>query len=191
MGLFGKREPAYVPVGRGYEITSTGVAMRAALLEGEPSKIVQLVPDCARQDEPNDKLAVHLNEVFDAFSQAHLGDLSPFVRMTCEDPPTFACPQHESKERDQYMDFVCEKLFKGALLMLVLKDEQFFVAAEYQVMLDRFVDTYKWTKMNFNYIRNFSGVDFDVSVGIGKHFHTFDGAVAALISDHNIRKASS
>lgn len=188
MGFFGKKLPAYVPEGRGYEISSTGVALRAALLDGEPAEIARLAPDCVDEGDPPDKLAARIVELFGSFKRSKQGQLDDFYGLTCEVPAACPEPSNAKGELDQYMDFVCERLFKGALLMFALQDEQYFNVPEHKPMLDKFVEIYKWTKMHS--MRPDLDLGVDTAVGIGKHFHTFDPVVGRLMSDHNIRDAT-
>lgn len=190
LGLFGKRKPEYVEIGRGYEISAEGVSLRKALLDGEPSQIFPLLKQCADNPGQPDALAIHLSEVVSAFSTAGEGDLAPFATLVCDSPPACPRPENEKGEHEQYMDFVCETLFEGALTMMILQEDQNFGAPQYQQLLDSFVSTYKWTKVNFMSQSNSLEMDFDVIVGIGKHFHTFDPVVGPLIGNHNLRRYS-
>lgn len=188
MGLFGKRKPEYVAIGRGYEISAAGASLRKALLDGEPRQIFPLLKQCSEEPGAPDVLAVHLSEVVGAFSKAGDGDLAPFAALVCDSPSACPRPQNEKGEPEQSMDSACETLFEGALTMMVLQEDQHFDAPQYQQLLDRFVATYKWTKYNSMPPRLDLGPD--VAVGIGKHFHTFDPVVGPLISNNNLRRYS-
>lgn len=193
MGLFGKLKPKYVEVGRGYDITATGVALRKALLDGEPKQVFPLLKQGEEEEEAGvqDLLAIHLRDVVAAFSTAAHGDIGPFVALVCDQPPVCPPPENENEEPDQYMDFVCEKLFEGGLSMLVLQQHELQKAPQYDQLLDSFIATYKWTKWVFTFQRSSFKGDFNVLIGIGKHFHTFDGVVATLISNRNLRRGAA
>lgn len=191
MGLFGKPKWKYVEIGRGYDITATGVALRRALLDGEPKQVFPLLKQGEAEAEVQDLLAMHLRDVVAAFTTAAHGDMGPFVALVCDQPPACPAPENESGEPDQYMDFVCEKLFEGGLSMLVLQQVQLQNAPQYDQLLDSFIATYNWTKWVFTFQRSSFKGDFDVLIGIGKHFHTFDGVVATLISNRNLRRGAA
>lgn len=191
MGLFGKQKPKYVEIGRGYDITATGVALRKALLDGEPKQVFPLLKQGDEEAGVEDLLAMHLIDVVAAFSTAGNGDMGPFVAIVCDQPPACPLPENESGEPDQYMDFVCEKLFEGGLSMMVLQEPQLFKAPQYDQLLDSFIATYNWTKRVFTFQRSSFDGDLNVIVGIGKHFHTFDGVVATLISNRNLRRGGA